>query len=287
MNATPPVTPVPVANPVQAPAVMILGGVGTGKSHCLVTAAKAGLDVFVIVTEPTGTDTLIDAFESAGVIGKLHYHQVTPSRKGFDDMLKQAKVLSLGDQELLSKQKPSGDRTKAKWFDLLSAMSNFVDQRGEVFGPIDALDDNALFCIDSLSGLNLMSMDITIGDKLTANPGEWGIAMNNLERLILKMTSDCKCFTVLTAHIDKEVDPISGAQKIMAGALGAKLAPKLPRFFSEVVHAVRDGDKFYWSTTTTNFDLKKRSLPLSDKLQPDFKPIIEAYRKRKAAATST
>lgn len=246
-----------------------------------------GLRVVVLVTEPTGTDTLVDTFEAAGVLDKLHYHQVTPSRKGFDDMLKQAKVLSLGDQELLSKQKPSGDRTKAKWFDLLTAMANFTDQRGEVLGPVDSFTDDTLFAIDSLSGLNLMSMDITIGDKLTANPGEWGIAMNNLERLILKLTSDCKCFTVLTAHIEKEVDPITGAQKVMAGALGAKLGPKLPRFFSEVVHAVRDGEKFYWSTTTTNFDLKKRSLPLGDKLPPDFKPIIESYRKRKAAALAS
>lgn len=261
---------------------MILGGVGSGKTHSLVTAAKAGLDVFVVVTEPTGADTLVDAFTAHNVLDKLHYHQVTPARSGFDDMMKQAKVLSLGDQELLSKQKPSGDRTKAKWFQLLTSMANFTDQRGKEFGPIDGLDDTNLFAIDSLSGLNIMSMDITIGDKLTASPGEWSIAMNNLERLILKLTSDCKCFTVLTAHIEKEVDPISGAQKIMAGALGAKLAPKLPRFFSEVVHAVREGDKFFWSTTTTNFDLKKRSLPLSDKIPPDFKPIIESYRKRKA-----
>jgi hypothetical protein len=282
--SSPQPTPGNVAG-LQAPSTLILGEVGAGKTHCLVTLAQAGIEVFVIVTEPTGLDTLIDSFAEAGVIDKLHYHALSPARKGFADMEKQAKILSISGQDTLAKQAPQGDRTKATWLQLLRTLMDFPCQRtGEMFGPVDSWDDSRALVIDSLSGLNIMAMDITIGDKLTAGPGEWQIAMNSLERLILKLTNDCKCYTVLTAHVEKETDPISGAQKVMAGALGSKLAPKLPRFFSEVVHAYRSGSDFYWSTMTANFNLKKRSLPLADKLKPSFAPIVEAYGKRKAAA---
>lgn len=263
---------------------MLMGDVGGGKTHAIVTYALAGLDVFVIVTEPTGLDTLIDTFEKHKVLDKLHYHVIAPTRKGWGDMLNQAKLLSMSSQDTLSKQAPQGDRTKASWLALLKTMSQFIDQHGEDFGAVDDWDDTRVLMVDSLSGMNIMAMDITVGDKQSPNPGEWGIAMSNLERLILKLTSDCKCFTVLTCHIEKETDPISGAQKVNAGALGAKLAPKLPRFFSEVIHAYRAGTDFYWSTITPNFNLKTRSLPLADKIKPSFAPLVEAHNRRKAAA---
>jgi hypothetical protein len=104
--------------------------------------------------------------------------------------------------------------------------------------------------------------------------------MGLLEKLLLSLTSQVNCAFVLTAHVEKEVNEISGATQVMASALGRKLAPKLPRFFSEVVMAHRQGEQFLWSNTSQNVDLKKRSLPLGDKLQPSFVPVIEAYRAR-------
>ena len=66
----------------------------------------------------------------------------------------------------------------------------------------------------------------------------------------------------------------------MTSTLGAKLAPKIPPFFSEVVYSRREADKFYWSNITANVDLKKRALPFSDKLEPTFVPVVEAYKQR-------
>jgi hypothetical protein len=106
--------------------------------------------------------------------------------------------------------------------------------------------------------------------------------MNSLEMLLLKLTADCKCFFVLTAHIDKEPNELTGGTTIYASALGRKLAPKIPRFFSEVVLAKRAADGFSWSTASSEADLKNRALPVSSKLEPDFRPIVEAYRRRVA-----
>lgn len=281
----------PQANPpiaIQAPSVLLMGGPGSGKTHSIVTLAKAGLDVFVVVTEPNGLDTLLDVFQANNLMDKLHWAHIQPSRPGFDHLLQAAKTISLADQEILSKQKPSTNRGNAQFIQLLQCLKDFRCARtGKSYGPVDAFDDSKALIVDSLSGLNLMAMDLTIGDKVTASPGEWNIAMTTLERLILKLTSDIKCPFALIAHLEKEQDEISGATRIMASSLGRKLAPKLPRFFSEVVMSYRQGDQFYWSTSTSNVDLKKRSLPLAEKLPPTFEPIVEAYRKRIAGTSAT
>jgi hypothetical protein len=55
----------------------------------------------------------------------------------------------------------------------------------------------------------------------------------------------------------------------MVSTLGKKLAPSIPRFFSEVVLATTEtkGDQksYYWSTNEANTILKDRSLPVGGK----------------------
>lgn len=273
---------------IQPPSVLLMGGTGAGKTYSLATLAEAGLDVFVIVTEPVGLDTLIDVFAQKKLLNKLFWHQINPSRPGFGDMQKAAQLISTNTYETLAKMAPSGDRRNAQWIKLLSQLANFHDQRtGTDFGPIDAFNSECVLVIDSLSGLNIMAMDMVIGDKPNAHQGEWGVAMGLLEKLLLSLTSQVKCSFVLTAHVEKEVNEITGATQVMAAALGRKLAPKLPRFFSEVVMAHRVGDQFYWSNTASNVDLKKRSLPLGDKLNPSFVPVMEAYRARVQATKAS
>lgn len=105
------------------------------------------------------------------------------------------------------------------------------------------------------------------------------------ERIIKKWCSDLKCFFVLIAHIQREKDEIQGGTKIMVDALGTKLAPKVPKDFGDVVLAVRDGTKYCWSTTALQVDLKAATLPLSDKLDPTFKHIVDAWKRRSKVVT--
>jgi len=270
---------------IQPPRVLLLGGPGSGKTYSLSTLLEAGLEVFVIITEPVGLDTLIDVVTAKKLpIAKLHWHSITPSRPGFDSLKDMAKKVAMMDYEAVSKLRPASNRTHAQWIKVLECLSNFTCQRdGKSYGPVDQFSSDRVVVVDSLSGLNVMAMDITIGDKPTAHQGEWGIAMQQLEKLILALTSIPSCPFVLTAHTEREVNEITGVTQVMASALGRKLAPKLPRFFSEVVLAYREGEQFWWSTTATGVDLKNRALPLNAKLQPSFVPIFEVYRKRLAA----
>jgi len=266
----------------QPPAIMLMGAAGVGKTHSLSTLAEAGLELFVIATEPTGIESLIDVFEKKKLsLDKLHYKQITPSRAGFGDLTNMANKIGIATYESLTKLPPQGDRSKARFIQLLATLSNFTcDKDGVNYGPVDQFGPSRVLVVDSLSGLNLMAMDLAIGDKPTAHQGEWGIAMGILEKLLNSLSSGLKCMFVLTTHLEREADEVSGSTKLMASALGKKLSPKLPRFFSEVIHAYRDGPNFYWSTLSTSVDTKARTLPLADKLPPTFVPLVEAYHRR-------
>jgi hypothetical protein len=74
--------------------------------------------------------------------------------------------------------------------------------------------------------------------------------------------------------------------KVSVSTLGRKLAPKIPRFFSEVIRVRKDPTgKFLWSTLDTEADLKNRALASSNNLEASFVPIVDAYKRRVAAAT--
>jgi len=66
----------------------------------------------------------------------------------------------------------------------------------------------------------------------------------------------------------------------MVSSLGRKLAPKLPRFFSDCIQSVRSGKEFTWSTATSNAALKSRNLPIANNIQPSFVRVVETWKKR-------
>jgi hypothetical protein len=268
----------------SAPAILDIGEVGSGKTWALsgLAAAPNNLELFAIITEPNGLESLLDSWQKRGLpIEKLHWKQITPARLGFEGLIAQAKIVSMADQKFLSDQKPTNNRGNARWIDLLGTCHNFICERdGKSYGSITEFDASRAVAIDSMSGLNLMAMDVTIGDKATANPGEWGIAMKLLEKFLITLTSSLKCPLIITAHMEKELEENTGLTKLMVSSLGKKLAPTIPRFFSEVVMSYREGDQFYWSTSAGNVSLKQRSLPIAPKLPADYTPIIDAWRKR-------
>lgn len=294
---TPTSTPSPspagqtIAPPVEGrkaeygPAVLLMGEPGTGKTRSLITLMQCGLELFVLGTETRFRETLLDTITAMGLDrSKLHTKLISPARPSFATMASQAKLVNSMSYESLSEIKlMTGREQYSQFVELLNALSDFKDdETGRSWGAVDAWtpDLNRAFCFDSLSGLNIMAKDNMTGGKPTAHQGEWGVAMDQEERLINKFTSDVKVPFVLTAHVEPEVNPITGGTNVQVGALGRKLAPKIPRFFSEVILTHRKGNDYLWSTNQQNYILKKRVLPLSDDIKPDFKPLIDAWRAR-------
>lgn len=274
----------------SAPAIILEGGVGSGKTDILPELIACGLELFVIGTEPRFSETLFDAAKRRKIdTSKLHIATVAPSTTPFAQLIQTATQVGAMTYESLAGIKLGPNKAIAglkPFVKLLTILSNFTEDSGKQWGPVDQFGPDKALAIDSLSGINVMAKDLMSGGKPTLAQGEWGVAMDQEEQLLLKLCSDLKCPFVLTAHTEREIDETTGGGFNTVGALGKKLAPKIPRFFSEVILCKRDGSEYWWSTMAPGYDLKKRVLPLQDKITPSFKPIIEAWRARQALGDS-
>lgn len=267
---------------IGAPSILIFGEPGSGKTTSIITLLQEGLEVFVIITEPNGLDSLLDACERAKVsIDKLHWCFIGPTSVSISTLKEQANKINQFSFEDLTKIK--GDpskRSMEQWMKVLNTMENFVcDRTGESYGNVGTWGTDRALAIDSLSGLNLMARDWTVGIKPMMAQGEYGVAMHMIQRLVNVGTS-LDCFFILIAHVSRSVDPVKGGTVLSLLTLGEKYTPPIPAPFSEVIYAYREGTQFYWSTATPNIATKNRALPLSDKLAPNFKPIVEIGKKR-------
>lgn len=263
----------PSIKPIPGVNILLLGESGTGKTHALRTLVEAGLEVFIIFTEP-GMEVLADTPSD-----KLHWHYIPPSAPDWSDLIDSAKKINTLTFELLSKLPDINKRKYMEFIDLLNAFNNFTcDRTGESFGCVDTWDSSRVLVLDSLSGLNIMAMNLVAGSKPVKTMGDWAISVDNMERLLIKLTVDVQCHFVLLGHLERETDEVTGGVTLVSATLGRKLGPKLPRFFSEVVHVKRVGAKFSWSTATHNVATKNRHLPLSEDLPPTFVPIIKKWR---------
>jgi len=268
----------------QPPCSLVMGPAGSGKTSSIATYAKAGIECFVVVTEPTGADSLHDSWERERLpLNLLHYTVIPPSTAGWSALREMGvKINNMSYKDLSEIRSGIGKEHMKQWDKLIRNMENFHDHRSnELFGDITNFDSSRALVLDSLSGFSLISLQNAVGYKPSPHQGEWGAAMSQVENVINKLTSDCQCFFTMTAHIEREPDEITGMSKVTVSTLGRKLAPKIPRFFGEVIRARKDAaGKFLWATIDSESDLKNRALPSGANLPQDFTPIVDAYRRR-------
>ena len=268
----------------QPPCSLVMGPAGSGKTSSIATYAKAGIECFVVVTEPTGADSLHDSWERERLpLNLLHYTVIPPSTAGWSALREMGvKINNMSYKDLSEIRSGIGKEHMKQWDKLIRNMENFHDHRSnELFGDITNFDSSRALILDSLSGFSLISLQNAVGYKPSPHQGEWGAAMSQVENVINKLTSDCQCFFTMTAHIEREPDEITGMSKVTVSTLGRKLAPKIPRFFGEVIRARKDAaGKFLWATIDSESDLKNRALPSGANLPQDFTPIVDAYRRR-------
>lgn len=280
---------------IQPPAVLLAGPSGSGKTSALVTQLLAGLEVFVIMTEPDGVSSLLDAADRLKApIDKLHWASALPHGAGWMDLEDMISKVNSMDQKGLADIRDLGKSSfRPAAINFLNQFKNFKCERtGQEYGDFTTWDDSRSLSIDSLTGWSLIAWGVTVGYKPTANPGEWGIAQNVIANQLQKINNDRKCFFNLTAHIEKEMDDLTGVRRVMISTIGAKLAPKIPPFFSELIRTSRIIDangkaEFIWATIDAGMELKNRNLPISSKLPADFIPIVKAHRRRMELAKTT
>jgi hypothetical protein len=268
--------------------VLLMGPSGTGKTHALGTIADIGIGTFVLFTE-AGIETLLGYWTDQGkpIPSNLHWHVLPRETANFSTMAESANTINTFAQVALHKMEDINRAQHNQYVTLLRALANFPDDRtGTRFGPVDGWGPDRCLAMDTLTGINPIAMSLVVGGKPVRSQADWGIAMDQIEKLLRQLTGGCRCHFILNAHVEREVDQVFGGVKVTVGTLGVKLAPKIPPMFSDVILSVREANKFTWSTANPQADLKARNLPIADGLQPSFKPIFNKWLSRGGSFSS-
>ena len=265
-------------SPIPGLNVLLIGATGTGKTHSLITLLDAGVTPYILFTEP-GMSTIGKALKEAGhPPDAVKWHYVKPATQDFASMIEMAKNLNRMSFELITKMQDPAKGQYLQWVEVLRQCENFTDDTsGEEFGNVCEWGTDRCLIFDSLSGLNVMSMALIVGGRPTRALPDWLIAQNNLLSFLNKIATDTECHFVMTGHLERETDEISGGVQLMPSTLGKSLAPKVPLNFDEVIMTKRLPDKFVWSNNEANAALKYRVLAPSNELTPSFVGAIKGW----------
>lgn len=271
------------------PKILLEGPAGTGKTYAIGKlvdwAAANDMRVFTLFTE-NGLETLLGYWADSGksIPECLHYHSTLTKPISLTSLMDSVEKVGKFSYELVTKMVDNTREKNNAFHKILGSLSNFKDDRtGELFGPADAFTAKDILVIDSLSELANAAFKTVIGNKPTASQPDYGVAQNMLINFLRLCTQGMPCTFVLTAHVERQTDEITGGVKLMTKAIGKALANDIPQLFSDVIYTVREGDAFYWDTAASNVDLKSRNLPIRSKQAPDFGVIMDKWKKRSQA----
>lgn len=270
----------------QGANVLLEGPAGTGKTYALKTLVEwcqsHKMEVFVLFTE-NGLETLLGAWVDQGkaIPENLHWHVELTKPISLAALTTAADNVGKLTYESITKLTDATRSSNNAFHGILRTCADFPDDRsGKKFGAIDTWGADKVLVIDSLSELSNAAMKMVIGNKPTASQPDYGVAQNNLMNFLRLLTQGCACHFVLTAHVSREYDEVTGSSKLMTSSIGKALAGQIPQLFSDVIYTVREGTNFYWDTASALVDLKTRNLPIAAKQNPDFATIMNKWMAR-------
>ena len=262
--------------------VLLMGPAGTGKTYSVGTLVDSGVEVFYLGLEP-GLESLLAYFTDKGkpVPANLHWHILEAPKASFMEFLESATKVNTMALDSLAKMSDPNRGKHNQFLKLITACNDFPDDRtGEKYGSVDTWTPSRALVFDGMAGLARAAMALVVGGKPVRNQSDWGIAQDQVEKLVRMLTDNCRCHFVLLAHVEREVDAILGGVKLMVSTLGKALAPKLPPMFSDCILTVREGSKFFWDTGSAIADVKTRNLVIAQNLPADFGVIVKKWVSR-------
>lgn len=267
-------------SPLPGIKVLLIGGSGSGKTYSIRTLVEAGITPLCIFTE--------NSFDVLGDVPaeKLHWTYIEPNKGGLAQLMEAAKRASTMGPDQLQKINDLSRAANNSFMPILQAMMDFKCARtGKQFGNVSTWGTDKALVIDSLSGLTIAATKLAVGEKYALTQPEYQIVMKTVENLVNQICTGFQCHAVITAHAEREMDEVNGGVKIMASTVGRKLAPVLPRYFTDVLLAKRQGSKFIWDSADPQADLKARNCSISNDLPPSFAPLINSWKSRGGVIT--
>lgn len=276
------------------PKILLEGAGGSGKTYSLGTlvdwAARQSppIPVRVLFSE-NGLETLLGFWKDKSprypqgrpVPSNLAWHVIRTPTQNLASLITAATSVGQLSYEGLTKQVDPMRGTNNPWEKLLKALSNFPDDRtGEKLGNIGDWPARSILVNDSLTESAQACVRMVVGNKPTMSLPEYGVAQNNLMGWLRYMTQAFQGTFVLTAHVQRQTNEITGTTQLMTKAIGKAMSDDIPPLFSEVIYTLREGSKWYWDTAASNVDTKTRYLPISAKIEPDFAQIMDKWVER-------
>ena len=280
--------PIPTTTALAGPKIILEGPSGSGKTYALGTLVDWAArqtpqrEVFVLFTE-NGLETLLGYWRDRklAVPPNLRWHVGKTPALPLSALIDGAKKAGLMNYESLTK---SVDPDRAKnnpWEKLLTVLTDFPDDRtGQKFGNIGEWPNTRILVNDSLSETSNACFRMQVGNKPVASQPDYQVAQQNLINWLRFMAQSLECTFVLTAHVQRQANEVTGTVQLMTKAIGKALGDEIPQLFSETIYTVRDGTNWYWDTAAFGVDTKTRYLPIQSKIKPDFAQIMDKWLER-------
>lgn len=275
--------------------VLLMGEGGTGKTFSIGTLVDAGVEVFYLGIEQGleallgyWTDVRPDNPKPRPIPENLHWHKIEAPKLGFKEFAEQATRINTLALKTLAEAPDPNRHMHNLWIKVSESMYQFVDDRtGTNYGSVDDWGPDRAIVIDGLTGLCRAAMSCVVGSRPVWNPGDYQVGQKQVEGFTRLTCDHCRCWFVLIAHVEKEIDPVNGGLQLMVSGIGKALSPLIPPMFSDAIWTKRDGKNWTWNTASSGVATKARNLPWQDGLKPDFRPLVATWQARAVAASAS
>jgi hypothetical protein len=264
--------------------VLLMGPAGTGKTRSIGTLVDADpkLHVHVLFLE-SGSESLMGYWKDFGrpIPPNLSWQTIAAPKASFSEMLESAKMVNTLSLDALAKMQDPNRSKHNRFVSILEALNKPKDERtGQTFESVDQWGPGHVLAIDGMTGIGLAAMSLVIGGKPVRSQSDWGIAQDQVEKILRMLTDGCRCHFILLSHVERDVDQVLGGTKLFVATLGKALTPKIAPMFSDVILATREGTKWTWDTSNPMADVKGRNLPFAAGQSPDFSGILAKWKQR-------
>jgi len=266
-------------SPIPGIKAMSVGDIGSGKTTLIKSLIDCGVTPMCLFTEP-GQEVIADV-----PADKLHWHYVKPLSSDLKNLQDAAHRVGTLDAKQIQESKDLQRDRQNQYYPLLSSLEKFTcDRTGENFGNVGSWGTDKCLVADSLSGITVAAVGVSVGQKYAMTQPEFQIAMKTIENLLLFLTTGLYCHVYVTAHPERELDEVNNGIRIYPSTLGRKLAPTLPRNFSDVFYTEMwlEGGQPKWGLSTVHSQavVKFRNFPPGARMPLTFKPAFDKWRQR-------
>lgn len=219
---------------------------GAGKTGALASLIDAGLKVRIVDFD-NGLSVLKGYVKDKSKLANVHY---------VDDLQDEMQLIA---GRIGVKKAPAFQRAM-----------DALDKGGEKYWgadipPLKDWGEDTVLVWDSLSTSGRASLQMVMqanGAGMKAPEIQhYGIAMDNIEKLLMMLTSSMvRCHVIINTHITS----IEGTAKLYPEALGSKLSPKVARYFDNMFSLSITGGKRTFKTEKDGLLALKAGVPLKE-----------------------